>query len=129
MSGSVGGSLNASGLLEDHLHKSFLGHPLEGLSARQGLLLVDFMKMFDFFAPLVFFSEVAHVAINLLLSLLDALSDLTLHLPRLFLLHSVDLGEALLVADLLRIHCHRFDLFLSFLAHLLHLGDLLTVAL
>ena len=87
------------------------------------------MQVLDFFTPLVLLSEVTQVAVDLLLSLFDSVSDLACHFLGLFFLHSVDLGKALLVADLLGVYCLLFDLLFGLNSHLLHFLDLLHVFL
>ena len=69
------------------------------------------MQVLNFFTPLVLLSEVTEVAVDLLFSLFDSVLDLACHFLSLFLLHSVDLGKALLVADLIRVYCILFDRF------------------
>ena len=55
--------------------------------------------MLDLLAALIFLSQVTHVQLDLLLSLLDAILNLALHLPCLLLLHPVDLHEPLTMVN------------------------------
>jgi len=91
--------------------------------------LIDFVQVLDFFTPLVLLSEVTQVAVDLLFSLFDSVLDLASHILSLFLLHSVDLGKALLVVDLIGVYCMLFDRFFRLYSHLLHFLDLLHIFL
>jgi len=64
--------------------------------------------MLHLLAPLVLFLQVAHVALDLLLALPNAILDLALHFFRLFFFHPVDLGQALLV--IVSLHSGKFAL-------------------
>ena len=113
--------------LKDHLDSVLDSHFLKGLFALEIVFLVDFVQMFDFFAAFVLLLQVAHVAFNLLLALLDARFDLARHLPRLFVFQPVDLSQSLFVVAV-RPSDGLSQQLLSYRAHLLHFLDFLRVA-
>ena len=101
MSFSVSWLLHARGFFKDHLNAILQSHPLERLLPLQVILLVNLVQVLDFLAPLVLFFKVAEIALDLLFSLLHASSDFSCLLSCLFLLHLLDLCEALLRSHLI----------------------------
>ena len=70
------GTLDTGGFFKDHLHLIFEVHVFEGLLPLHRLDLVELVQVLHFLAAFVLLLEVVHVALDLLLALLDADSDL-----------------------------------------------------
>ena len=91
----------------------FETHALKCFLALQVIFLVDLVQIFDFLAPLVLLFEVAEVAVNLLLSLSDAVANLPSLLSLLLILHLLDLSQSLMRWDFVWVHALRPHLLLN----------------
>lgn len=94
----------------------------------QVIFLIDLVQILDFLSTLVLLFQVVHVALNLLLSLLDAILNFPGLLFCVLFLHALDLGEALLRRDLVWIETLSPDMLLYFRSLCLHFLHLVQVA-
>ena len=102
-------------------------HTLECLLALQVVLLIDLVQILYFLSPLVLFSEVAQVAIHLLLSLSDAVADLPCLLLLLILLHFIDFSQSLVCRDFVWINAVGLQVLLHLLTLRLNFVNLVNV--